>query len=208
MTSPSNDEPPHVIGDTPPTLSKREQRLDKAIAYFASIMFLVQIIVSAVFAGLELHYGIYYRNQCPIQPWIDTFLIVHGSTKFGWVALSIFAFINAKFVYGIMNKKTIARHIVRPILLLQLLYALWFLAWFLAGNVWVFSKKNSVQYSTYNSTYCQQTLYSAAFGLIISTYIVFGIIIILTVKRRVIGKRVKSHLAPDQAGDDKPTSRF
>ena len=209
-TSPSNDESPDVIVDIPPTPSKREQRLDKAIAYFSSKMFLVQIIITAVFSGIELHYGIDYRGQCPIEPWIDLFLIVHGSTKIVWVALSILAYINAKVLYVMMNKKTIARHILMPILVLQLVFTLWFLAWFIAGNVWVFSKKSYVQYTdpTNTSTYCQQTLYSAAFGLIISTYIVVGVIIIITIKRRIIGKKIKARLAPNADRDHKPTWRF
>jgi hypothetical protein len=205
-TFPSNDESPHVIVDIPPTPSKREQRLDKAIAYFSSKMFLVQIIITAVFSATELNYGINYRDQCPIEPWIALFLTVHGSTKLGWVALSILAYINAKVLYGMMNKKTIARYLLIPILVLQLVFTLWFLAWFIAGNVWVFSNKSYVQYTdpTNTSTYCQQTLYSAAFGLIISTYIVVGIIAILTIKRRVIGKKIKAGLAQNQDNDHRP----
>ncbi|CAF1404782.1 unnamed protein product [Adineta steineri] len=186
-----------VIVDTPTIPSKREQRLDKAINYFSSVMFAIQVILAAVFSGIELHYGIDYLNQCPIQPWINIFLIVHGSTKLAWVLLGIVSFFNGRVIYNMMNKKTLARSIIILILPLQLLFALWFLAWFIVGNVWVFSCKSRVQYTdpTNTSTYCQQTLYSAAYGLIISTYIVVGIVAILTVKRRVIGKTIRQRIS-------------
>jgi hypothetical protein len=211
MTFPSNDESPYVAVDAPPTPSKREQRLNKVIAYFSSYRILIKIILTAAFSGVELHFGIDYRNQCPMEPWINIFLIVHGSTKLGWVVLAILAYINAKFVYGYMNKKTMARQIVIPSIVLELLFTLWFLAWFIAGNVWVFSKKSSVQYTNpkNTSTYCNQILYTAAFGLIIGTYIAFSIIItFIIIRRRVINKKTKSHLDPNQDGDHQPIWRF
>jgi hypothetical protein len=193
-----------------PILSKREQRLDKAIPYFSSKMLCIQIIITCIFSGIELSYGIRYRNQCPMQPLIDTFLIVHGATKLGWVLLNILAFINAKVIYGIMEKKTLARQLMIPNLFFQLLFLLWFIAWFIAGNIWVFSNKN-IQQSTNTastSTYCQGTLYQAAFGLIISTYIVLGIVIIMTIKRRVIGKKIKTAVGSDSNNNGQPTDRF
>src|ERR1700722_17987923 len=92
-------EPSSVVVNTQPTspiISKRQQRLDKAIAYFSSLRFVIPLIVACVFAILELHYGINYANQCPIQPKINIFLIVHGSTKLGWILLGIYAYVDAK----------------------------------------------------------------------------------------------------------------
>ncbi|CAF1088423.1 unnamed protein product [Rotaria sordida] len=204
--SPSYEDPTVVAVDPSSTSSKRQQRIDKAMVYFSSFMFLVQIILAAVFSGIELHYGVDYRYQCPIEPMIPIFLIVHGATKFVWVAMSILAFINARIIYGMMNK-AFARHFVLPSLLFQLVFALWFFAWFIAGNVWVFSNKSHVQSTdaANTSTYCQNTLYSAAFGLIISTYIVFGIVAVLTIKRRIVGKKIKEKLPSNPDGNHNKT---
>lgn len=209
----STNEAPHLAADVtlppPPMLSKREQRIEKAMAYFSSKILLIQIILTIIFAAIELNYGIRYRGQCPMQPLIDTLLIVHGSTKLGWVLLSILAYIDAKVIYGIMDKKTLGRHLMLPNLILQLVFLLFFLAWFIAGNVWVFSNKSRQQSTdpSTTSTYCQNTLYSAAFGLIISTYIVMGIIILLTIKRRVIGKKIKQAVKNESDNDHQTTGR-
>ncbi|CAF1008420.1 unnamed protein product [Rotaria sordida] len=186
--SPSYEDPTVVAVDPLSTSSKRQQRIDKAMVYFSSFMFLVQIILAAVFSGIELHYGVDYRYQCPMESMIPIFLIVHGATKFVWVAMSILAFINARIIYGMMNK-AFARHFVLP------------------RNVWVFSNKSHVQSTdaANTSTYCQNTLYSAAFGLIISTYIVFGIVAVLTIKRRIVGKKIKEKLPSNPDGNHNKT---
>jgi hypothetical protein len=77
-------------------------------------------------------------------------------------------------------------------LIIQILFMLFFLAWFIIGNVWFWSVKSTVQTTDPTQTsYCQNTLYSATQGIIISTYIVFGVITILTIKRRVIGQQLR-----------------
>jgi hypothetical protein len=44
--------------------------------------------------------------------------------------------------------------------------------WFIIGNVWVFSKHSTVQYTNSSlGTYCNQTLYQYAFWSIIVSYI-------------------------------------
>jgi len=76
-------------------------------------------------------------------------------------------------------------------LIIQLVFLLFFFTWFILGNVWVWSVKGKVQMTNPadSSTYCSQTLYSAAQGLIISTYIIFAVIVVITIKRRTIGKK-------------------
>jgi hypothetical protein len=77
-------------------------------------------------------------------------------------------------------------------LVIQIGFMLFFLTWFILGNVWVWSAKAKVQTTdpTVQSTYCQSSLYGAAQGLIISTYIIFGVVTLLTIKRRAIGKKL------------------
>ena len=121
-------------------LLKCEKLLDKAMSYYLSKVLVGQIVLACVFAIPELRFGIGYQNQCPMQPQINTFLIVHGATKFAWVLVNILASIDAKVIYGVMNKKILARKLMLINLILQLLFALWFPSWFIAGNIWVFSQ--------------------------------------------------------------------
>jgi hypothetical protein len=172
---------------TPKT--KREERLEKGIKYFSSKMFLIQLILTIVFAIFEISFGREYYGQCPISPNIPLFLLVHGSTKVVWVACGIVAYIEAKSF-----PNSIHISILMLInLIIQILFMLFFLAWFIIGNVWFWSVKSTVQTtdSTQTSTYCQNSLYSATQGIIISTYIVFGVITLLTIKRRVIGQQLR-----------------
>jgi hypothetical protein len=171
--------------------SKRQLRLEKGINYFSSKMFLIQLILALVFSVIEIGFGRKYFNQCPISPHIPLFLLVHGSTKIAWVTCGIIAFIEAKF----FSNSPHIRILMLINLIIQLVFLLFFIIWFILGNVWVWSAKGKVQTTDSNvlSTYCQNNLYSAAQGLIISTYIVVGIITFLTIKRRVIGKKLSSN---------------
>jgi hypothetical protein len=174
------------------------------MSFFSSKIFIIQIILTIAFSAIELNYGIKYRGQCPMQPLISTLLIVHGVTKLVWVVLSILGFINAKVLYGIVGNKPLARKLMVPYLILNLLFFLWFFSWFIAGNVWVFGNKSRQQSTdpSDTSTYCNGSLYQAAFGLLISTYIVTGIMVILTIKRRVIGKKVREAVNNNSNKDD------
>ncbi|CAF1447980.1 unnamed protein product [Adineta steineri] len=186
------------IADGTPTIlpsrSKYEERLDKAIKYYSSKTLVAQIVLACVFAIPELRYGIGYKNQCPMQPQISMFLIVHGATKFAWVFLNILASIDAKIINERMKKKDLARQLMLINLILQFLFALWFPSWFIAGNIWVFRNKSRHQSTdpTNTSTYCNDELYQAASLLIIMTYIATGAVIIGTIKRRLIGKMIKN----------------
>jgi len=173
-----------------PPKSTRQELLEKGIEFFASKKFIIQLILTSVFAVIELIFGGVYNNQCPISQHIPEFLIVHGTIKLIWVACGVIAFIEAKFlpnfdyigILMIMN------------LIIQIGFALFFLIWFITGNVWVWSVNGTVQTSdsTATSTYCQDTLYKAAEGIIVSTYIVFAIIVIIIIRRRVCNKRLSN----------------
>ncbi|CAF0963715.1 unnamed protein product [Adineta steineri] len=65
-----------------PSRSKYEERLEKAIKYYSSNVLVAQIVLACIFAIPERRYGISYKNLCPMQSQISTFLIVHGATKF------------------------------------------------------------------------------------------------------------------------------
>ncbi|CAF1380498.1 unnamed protein product [Adineta steineri] len=172
---------------------KYEERFDKTMKYYTSKMVIVQIITACGFSISELYYGISYSNQCPIEPAINTFLVVHGTTKFVWIFLTILAIVDARLIYKKMNRKSLARRLMLINLAFQSLFAVWFFSWFIAGNIWVFRNRSHYQSNdpTNTSTYCYEELYDAASLLIIITYVGFGITLIATVFRRFISKKLK-----------------
>ncbi|CAF1142815.1 unnamed protein product [Didymodactylos carnosus] len=174
--------------------STQSKRLDKAFAYFSSRMHLINMALALAFSIIELHYGSKYKHQCPINQNIPIFLLVHGSLKIFWVFIGILAFLVAKFLR--QYNEVLAIRLMLINLIIQLICFLFFFAWFITGNVWVFSIKPKVQYNpSIPATYCQTNLYHAAFGLIVSTYIVFGIVTLITFKRRGLGKMIRNKIA-------------
>jgi hypothetical protein len=173
-----------------PPKSRGQELLEKGITFFTSKKFIIQLILISVLAVIELIFGVTYNNQCPISERIPQFLIVHGTTKLIWVACGIIAFIEAKFL---SNFAYISILMIMN-LVVQIGFALFFLIWFIVGNVWVWSVNGTVQTSdsTATSTYCQNTLYKAAEGIIVSTYIIFAIIIFIIIRRRVCNKRLSN----------------
>jgi hypothetical protein len=163
--------------------SKRQERLEKGIQFFASKKFIIQLALTAVFSVVEIVFGSIYFNQCPIKPQIPLFLLVHGSAKLGWVACGIIAFTEAKFCSNSYH----IRLLMLMNLVIQLLFFVFFFTWMTIGNVWFWSVNGTVQTSdsSATSTYCQNTLYQAAKGIIISTFVVLGIVIIITVRKRL-----------------------
>jgi hypothetical protein len=163
--------------------SKRKARLEKLIKFFASKKFIIQLVLTTVFSILEIVFGAVYFNQCPIKPQISLFLVVHGSTKFGWVACGIIAFIEAKFCSNTYH----IRLLMLMNFFIQILFFLFFFTWMVIGSVWFWSIVGTVQTSdsSTTSTYCAYNLYQTAKGIIISTYVVIGIVILITVRRRL-----------------------
>ncbi|CAF1425073.1 unnamed protein product [Adineta steineri] len=172
---------------------KYEERLDKTMKYYTSKMVIVQIITACGFSISELYCGISYSNQCPAEPAINIFLVVHGATKFAWIFLTILAIVDARLIHKKMNRKSLARRLMLINVAFQSLFAAWFSSWFIAGNIWVFRKRSQYQSTdpTNTSTYCYEELYDAASLLIIITYVGFGITLIATVFRRFISKKLK-----------------
>ncbi|CAF1351845.1 unnamed protein product [Adineta ricciae] len=179
---------------------KYEERLDTTVKYYTSKMVIVHIIAACGLSISELYYGLSYPNQCPIEPMISTFLIVHGATKFLWIFLNILAIINARFLYGIINKKSLARRLILINLLLQFLFAIWFFSWFIAGNIWIFRNKNHYQSSNSSdtNTFCRQELYDAAMLIINVTYGGFAVTLIATIIRRLISRKKQKNAMNNQ----------
>ncbi|CAF0809927.1 unnamed protein product [Adineta ricciae] len=162
---------------------QRIQRLDKAIAYYGSRKHVIFTVLGLVFGIIELCYGIRYLGQCPIQPMIAYFLTVHGAIMLFEVLIGILAYIISRVIYN-QYDQVIARRLILIVIGLLILINLFCFAWFVAGNVWVFgSLANGKQSddSTNLNTYCQSDLFRAALGIIISRYVLTGVIIIIAI---------------------------
>jgi hypothetical protein len=161
---------------------RRIERLDKAIKYYGSKLNVVNVIMSIVYGAVELSYGIQYNGQCPIQPMIAIFLIVHGAVLLFDGVIGFLGFLTSHVVY-IRFDQVVARRLIFVLFLIVVLINLFCFAWFIAGNVWVFgAAANGYQGSNSTlTTYCQSKLFSTAEGTIISKYIIFGVIIIVII---------------------------
>lgn len=183
-----DDNAPAEVAD--PKKQRRIQRLDAAISYYASRKHVVFTIMGAVFGIVELNYGVKYSGQCPIQPMIAIFLIVHGSVMLLEVAIGILAILISRVIY-VKHDQVLARRLIFAVFLSLIFVNLFCFAWFIAGNIWVFGSitdgyQNSN--SAISTTYCEIDLFRAAFGIIISRYIIVTVIIIVIFvsKRREI----------------------
>lgn len=164
---------------------------DRTVKFYTSKFHIFLIILDFVVGSVEIGEGARHNNECPIQPMIIIFLIVHGALTIFSGALMTLAVLLAKNIYYHSGKR-IARTIFVMVVVIITLLNMFFFAWFIAGNVWVFgARTNGVQGSdsTNTSTYCQQDVYRAAFVLIIARYIVFPIIIIIVVIVRLCKKK-------------------
>ncbi len=86
------------------------------------------------------------------------------------------------------NDNMIGRRLILIVIIAALISFLFTYAWLVAGAVWIFgAKSNGVQGSdsSTTTTYCQSTLYKAAFSLIIINLIVHILIIPNIIMRRM-----------------------
>ncbi|CAM2720394.1 unnamed protein product [Rotaria socialis] len=93
---------------------------------------IVMLTLIAVIPLSQLIVGGYHKNQCPMNPMIDKYLIVAGAAGITTMVLGILA-------------KTTGNAGVYYVSVLLLL-GLFNFAWFIAGNVWVFKAKSKVQF--------------------------------------------------------------
>ncbi|CAF3277626.1 unnamed protein product [Rotaria socialis] len=123
---------------------------------------IVMLTLIAVIPLSQLIVGGYHKNQCPMNPMIDKYLIVAGAAGITTMVLGILA-------------KTTGNAGVYYVSVLLLL-GLFNFAWFIAGNVWVFKAKSKVQFDHPEdpSTYCFHAVFNCAYGNIIVTYCIVG----------------------------------
>ncbi|CAF0850119.1 unnamed protein product [Adineta steineri] len=167
--------------------------LDKAVIRLSSRRTLFQIISTIPTFAVELTYGIKYLNQCPIQPLINVFLIVHACASLAEGIVLFIGFIAAKHIKKSLNTSSFTRILVAGSSIGQLILLFFSIVWLIVGQVWVFGAfSNGFQStdSTQSSTYCHQTVFWTGFAIIVVTYAIC-LILILVLGGRFLIKRHK-----------------
>jgi len=144
----------------------------------SSIGFTILLVIMLALPIAMIVIGALNLSNCPIQRFIPIWLVVAGSTS------ALLQLINLCMKYARKDEE-LQEHLEHeggpgsgktgnagP----NGLLGCFNFAWFIAGNVWVFSVHNKVQYdnSALLDTYCDATTYKLAFWGILSAYIFIG----------------------------------
>jgi len=193
---------PNIVDQEQQLNNAQKSRLDKAVNRLSMRGTILQICLTFSSAAVELNYGIKYMNQCPIQPLINVFLIVHGCWSLVNGMVLLMGFITAKHVKRSPNPSRCARRSIAGSLIGQLVLLVICIAWLVVGQVWVFGAQvNGFQSSnsTQTATYCHPTVFWTGFVIIIITYAVWLIIILVLVVRYIIKRhKIKQGIAPNE----------
>jgi hypothetical protein len=131
------------------------KRVQKSLAFCSNpIVSIIIILINCFTCIAQLIIGALNLTNCPIQPMIPIWLIVHGSAG---ILNSIITLTN-NFIIKIKSKTS-------PILQYSSCsIGLFFLVWLILGDIWIYSIWNKVEYNS-NSTqfYCDQLTYNIAF---------------------------------------------
>jgi len=171
-------------------------RLDKAIIQFSSWQILLQSAIMVATSIVQLYYGVQYQNTCPIQPLINTYLIVHGAAGLAGVVNLMLAYIVSNYIKRSIDPLPCARYLLAVNLIVQLVLVVFNVAWMVAGQVWVFgAMTNGFQYDNPHekSTFCYAKVFWPAFVIIFVTYLVWIIIILMLVTKPIMKCIKKRH---------------
>jgi len=178
--------------------------LDQAITRLSNRRTLIQAALTTPSFAVELNNSITYLNQCPIQPLINVFLIVHGCSSLVNGIVLIMGFFTAKYILQSPTPSPCARRLIAVNLIGQLVYLLFSVAWLVVGQVWIFgAQRNGFQStnSTQTATYCHPTVFWTGFDVIIVTYAIW-LIIILVLVWQFIKKRHRIKQWSDSKADE------
>lgn len=126
--------------------------------------------------------GSVYKNDCPANYLIPTWLIVFGT---GTIASQIiFAVIFCYLVFRAFRQRSVAEKLLYVFLLIIpfIVILVFNLAWFFTGNAWIYPIYRSVQFTVNSSdlsNYCHQTLYMFSFWTLNVCYILFGLFVLV-----------------------------
>jgi hypothetical protein len=172
----------------------QKDRFNKSVIRLSTRRTLIECILTIPSFIVELYYGIHYSNQCPIQPLIIVFLIVHGCSSLANGIVLLTGFVTANYIKRSLTASSCARYLIVGSSIGQLILLIFSVVWLIVGQVWVFGAQvNGFQSSnsTQSATYCYSTVFWTGFAIIIITYAVWLIIIIVVV-RQLIMKRLKA----------------
>lgn len=141
--------------------------IKKTTGLFRSKRFHAQLLLPFSVTLVSLVIGALYSRDCPIEPSVPVFLIVQGT-----VGLIIFVLHLVATIY-ILYITAFKYQFIVTVAFLAAALILFLFGWFLAGNVWVFSIVERVQSTdqTKADSFCNDTVYRAAFALIIAVYV-------------------------------------
>jgi hypothetical protein len=119
-------------------LSPREERIEKVFRFYRAKFHLISISIGIIFAIIHLKFAIEYLGQCPIQPLINIYMIVHASVTLLLILLALIGVIIVRsfdFRGKQEKNKMIARRLILIVVILTLILLLFSLAWLVAGSV-------------------------------------------------------------------------
>ena len=180
----------------------QKSRLDKVIIKLSSWKILVQCILMTPSFIVPFYFGIKYLGQCPIQPLINTYMIITACLNLANILFIFMSFITGKCVTRSAGSSSGARYLFITSLIGQLLVFLVSFAWTIVGLVWILtSRSNGFQSSdsVQTSTYCNGTLFWNALASVIIAFAIWFILILVVVGRLIL-KRYHAKR--------KPTSRY
>ena len=178
----------------------RPDLIEMYMRFFMFKFHFIAIPVGIIVAAVHLKYGIQYLDECPIEPMITVYMIVHAAVGLFAIITVFVGVLIARGIYSrpqIENNEKIARCLIIAILIFQVIVALFSLSWIIAGSVWIFSISGTQQGSNPadTTTYCQTHLYRAAFALIIINYILHTFIVVAIIAGYIFWRR-KYNLPP------------
>lgn len=179
---PSSSSAPHVV---PSKKVSTEKKSSSPISYYASIYFLISILLYASVPITQFIMGIIYIGQCPIRQFLPIYMILSGIFGIAFVLVGILVyFLWRRYTYSYERPSLLVRTL-KPILIFLFLFVL---GWWIAGQVLVFEIKTRVDVVfPVLPEYCQVHLYKAAYVLIFVDYIVITLVIILAIVNRILG---------------------
>ena len=138
-----------------------------------SILTTVCLIIYSAFPVVQIIVGVFNKENCQVQTMIPVWLIVMGAGSL------IIAFVKIFKNIIIFIKKQRFEEVQKPVLLncFSFCGTIFLLVWFILGNVWVYSKWNTVRYDKYLDpyNYCDKLTYLLAFWSITISNVFIGL---------------------------------
>ena len=162
---------------------------------FASIFFLITLLLYGGVPISQFVIGLIYVNQCTVRQFISIYMILSGifGIAFVVVGLLIYQDLNSSSTTYSYDDRPIRSKKVKILLPIFIVLLLFVIGWFFAGQAIVFEVKLRVEFfDPVLPEYCHGNLYKAAYILIFVDYIIFIIAIILN----VLGRATASEQSP------------